>query len=232
MNVALVALLRISGLMAAAGDTVFVRATLLPMAVLTVLFSSLFLLKQRDLKRMLAYSSMENVGLMATAISLGAVSGFTLQAINHSLVKVALFLLAGNMLQRWGTKDIRSIRGALRATPAQAALLLAGIVAIAGTPPFGSFLAEWQILSAAADGRHIIVVTTICIALAIAFIALTAQAAALTLGDAPPRKGDAPTAPASGASHVLIPGALVVLSLFLGLMLTPELVAIAGGVAR
>src|SRR5262249_2866174 len=136
LNCALVALWRIGNLMTAAGEGDFVRTTLLPMGVLTALVASLFLLKQRDLHRMLDYSSMENVGLMAVAIALGTGSGFTMQAINHSLVKVALFLLAGNLLQQYGTKTIKEIRGVLAASPSQGVLLLLAAIAVAGTPPF------------------------------------------------------------------------------------------------
>ncbi|HET6382095.1 MAG TPA: proton-conducting transporter membrane subunit, partial [Armatimonadota bacterium] len=104
LNCALLALWRTVSLMAAAGEVRLVDQTLLPMALATVAASSLFLLKQHDLKRLLAYSSMENVGIMAVAIALRSSAGFLLQAVNHSLVKVALFLLAGNLLQLYGAK--------------------------------------------------------------------------------------------------------------------------------
>jgi hydrogenase-4 component F len=233
LNCALVALWRLRGLMVAAGEGDFVQVTLLPMGVLTVLAASLFLLKQRDLKRMLAYSSMENVGLMAAAIALGTGAGFGLQAVNHSLVKVALFLLAGNLLQQYGTKRIRDIRGVLSAQPAQAALLLAGVIAVVGTPPFGSFLAEWQILSVAADARHIATVIVLCIALAVAFIAISVQAAAILFGNpspAPKEEWATPKAPAF--SLAAIPGLLVMASLLLGVLLPPAVFALAEGLAR
>jgi hydrogenase-4 component F len=232
LNCALVALWRIRGLMVAAGEGDFVQATLLPMGVLTVLAASLFLLKQRDIKRMLAYSSMENVGLMAAAIALGTGSGFGLQAVNHSLVKVALFLLAGNLLQQYGSKKIRDLRGLLSAQPSQAVLLLAGAIAVAGTPPFGSFLAEWQILSVAADTHHIATVIVLCIALTIAFIALSAQVAAIVFGDAPEKKEDMELSEAPVFSLAAVPGLLVTASLLLGVMLPPAAFALAEGMAR
>jgi hydrogenase-4 component F len=240
LNCALVALWRTSGLMVAAGEGVFIQTTLLPMGVVTVLAASLFLLKQRDLKRMLAYSSMENVGLMAVAIALGTGSGFALQAINHSLVKVALFLLAGNLLQQYGTKTIREIRGVMIAQPSQAVLLLLGAIAVAGTPPFGSFLAEWQILSVAADAPHIAVVFILCAALAIAFIALSMQFAGIVFGETPAKKAGASESPPGppvrdsslAGTLCVIPGLLLTVSLLLGMMLTPAAFAIVLGVAR
>jgi hydrogenase-4 component F len=111
LNCALVAIWRVSGLMTAAGQGLLIMHTLLPMGVCTVAAAALFLIKQRDIKRLLAYSSMENVGLMAVSIALGSSSAFALQAIGHSLIKVALFLMAGNLLQQYKTKKIRAIRG-------------------------------------------------------------------------------------------------------------------------
>ncbi|HLK55681.1 MAG TPA: proton-conducting transporter membrane subunit, partial [Chthonomonadaceae bacterium] len=224
----LVALWRTSGLMEAAGAGGFVRITLLPMGVVTVLVAGLFLLKQRDLKRMLAYSSMENVGLMAVAIALSTGSGFALQASNHSLVKVALFLLAGNLLQQHGTKSIREIRGVLTTSPAQAMILLLAVIAVAGTPPFGSFLAEWQILSAAAGARHIATVVVLCVALAIAFIALSVHTASMVFGEPAAGKSEERRA----FSLTAIPGLLLIASLLLGVMLAPAVFALANEVAR
>lgn len=219
LNCALVALWRVSGLMVAAGEGAFVQATLLPLGVATVLAASLFLLKQRDLKRMLAYSSMENVGLMAVAISLGTSSGFALQAVNHSLVKVALFLVAGNVLHQYGTKTIREIRGMLTARPLQAVLLLLGAIAVAGTPPFGSFLAEWQILTVAADSHHAFTVILLCLSLAVAFIALCIQTGSLLFGEPSEESRESPLQPK--LSLAAIPGFLVAASLALGLLLPP-----------
>jgi hydrogenase-4 component F len=195
--------------------------------VITVVAAALFLLKQHDLKRMLAYSSMENVGLMAVAIAIGSSSGFALQAANHSLVKVALFLLAGSIVQQYGGKKIREIRGMLASRPAQGLLLFALIIAVAGTPPFGSFLSEWQILSAAADQRHYGVVIALVVALAIAFVALSIHAIDMVFS---PVKKNAPE------TLAVRPPAMVTLllaaSLALGVLLTPSVVAIAGGIAR
>jgi hydrogenase-4 component F len=232
LNCALVALWRTSGLMFAAGEGAFIHTALLPMGVITVLAASLFLIKQRDLKRMLAYSSMENVGLMAVAIALSTGSGFALQAINHSLVKVALFLLAGNLLQQYGTKTIREIRGVLIAQPSQAVLLLLAAFAVAGTPPFGSFLAEWQILSVAADSRQIATVIVLCAALAIAFIALSVQFAGIVFDETSAKKEEPRPTPVPVFLLLVIPGLLLTASLLLGVMLTPAAFAVAKGVAR
>lgn len=235
LNCALVAIWRISRLMVAAGDGGFVQVTLMPMAVATVLAASLLMLRQRDLKRLLAYSSMENIGVMAVAIALSAGTGFALQAVNHSLVKVALFLLAGNLLQSYGTKNIRELRGVLSAQPAQGVLLLFAAIAVAGTPPFGSFLAEWQILTVAADGRHIATVVVLCIALAVAFIGLAVQIGGIVFnGDGSEAATDVTETPVPKASYSLgvVPAILLLTSLVLGVMLPLAAYSLMGGSAR
>ncbi|MDR3710229.1 MAG: proton-conducting transporter membrane subunit [Capsulimonadaceae bacterium] len=228
LNCALVALWRISDLARAAGQDLVVRETLLPMAVATVIAAALFLLRQKDVKRMLAYSSMENVGIMATAIGLGTWNGFALQAINHSLCKVAVFLLAGNLLQQFGTKNIHELRGLLRAQPGRTMLLLLAITAVAGTPPFGSFLAEWRILSVAADGGLFWVVAALAASLALAFIALAMQSLEMALG-APPEAAETCTRTKFALSLVLVPAVLLLGSLILGTMLPASLLALVGG---
>ena len=227
LNCALVALWRVTSLMSAAGEMAFVRSTLLPMGIATVLAGSLFIMRQRDIKRTLAYSSMENVGIMAVAIALTSGSGFVLQAINHSLVKVALFLVAGNLIQQYGTKSIREIRGILAVQPMHGMLLLTGIIAVAGTPPFGSFLAEWQILSTAADSGRLVTVLALCAALAVGFVALSMQAAAMLFGE-PESEKRAILKP----SVALVPWLLVAASLVLGVMLPPTLLNLFQGMAR
>src|SRR4029450_3698286 len=105
LNCALVALWRISQVMAAAGQAALVRDLLVPAAAVTVLAAGLMLVRQHDLKRMWAYSSVEHVGLLTLAIGIGSGPLFLLHASNHSLVKTALFLLAGNVLYLFGTKS-------------------------------------------------------------------------------------------------------------------------------
>jgi hydrogenase-4 component F len=229
LNCALVAIWRTSDLTAASGEGAFVQKTLLPMGLATVLSAGLFLLKQRDLKRLLAYSSMENVGLMAVAIAIGTGSGFALQAINHSLVKVALFLLAGNLLQEYGTKNIRDIRGLLTSRPSQGILLLLAFIAVAGTPPFGSFLAEWQILSVAGERGFTTSVVITLIGLTIAFIALMGQVVGIVFGEPSRKEEPIGELVQFNFNRVVVPALLIVTSVLLGLMLPPTAMALAKG---
>src|SRR5439155_7279668 len=117
LNCALVALWRISRIVVASGHPEVVQQTMIPMGTLTVLAASLMLVRQHDLKRMWAYSSVEHVGLLTLAIGLGSGPVFMLHAVNHSLVKTCLFLLAGNVLHLYGTKTLAQHGGFVRAAP-------------------------------------------------------------------------------------------------------------------
>lgn len=227
LNCALVALWRVAGLAAAAGQLAFVQATLLPMALATVGVASLFLIRQHDIKRLLAYSSMENVGIMAVAIALGAGGAFGAQALNHSLAKVALFLLAGNLMQATGTKKIRGLRGVFEHRPAQGLLLLLAALAAVGTPPFGSFIAEWGVLAAAVSAHHYTAMGVVVASLAVAFVAISMHVTSMVFGGAPrdwKTAGDP-----RGTRGWLVPAMLVAAALALGLLAAPGLLMLAGG---
>ncbi|OPZ87806.1 MAG: Na(+)/H(+) antiporter subunit A [bacterium ADurb.Bin429] len=173
LNCALVAIWRLAQLMTAAGQGALVQRLLIPAGALTVLAAAIMLVRQHDLKRMWAYSSVEHVGLLTLAIGIGSTPVFLLHAVNHSLVKVALFLLAGSVIHRYGTKALRQISGVLKTTPALGILLALGSFAIAGSPPFGTFLSEWLLLrdtfaagATVAGGAVIVGLTITCVAIA------------------------------------------------------------------
>jgi hydrogenase-4 component F len=124
-------------------------------------------------------------------------------------------------MQQYGTKTLRELRGVLATQPSQAVWLFLGVIAVAGTPPFGSFLAEWQILSVAADARHPVTVIVLCMALAVAFMALSTQAASMVFGHTLLEHPGTVRAPTPGWTLTAVPGMLVTASLLLGVMLPP-----------
>src|SRR5690625_3202819 len=108
-----------------------------------------FILVQQDLKRMLAYSSVEHIGVIAFGIAIGGplgIYGAMLHMLNHSLTKSLLFMTAGNINQKFQTKDIFRLSGVLRAMPLTGIAFIIGILAIAGAPPFNIFLSEFMIM--------------------------------------------------------------------------------------
>ena len=115
LNVAFLGILRVHQVCVAVGVADFSQNLLLFFGVLSMAVSAAFILGQTDFKRMLAYSSVEHMGIMSIGIGLGGVGAFgaVLHAINHSLAKACLFLVAGNILAVYGTKTVRDIHGVL-----------------------------------------------------------------------------------------------------------------------
>jgi hydrogenase-4 component F len=129
----------------------FTRGLLVVAGLLSLAVAASLLLAQRDYKRMLAYSSIEHMGLLALAAAIGtplAAAAGLLHILAHGLGKSALFLGSGELLHAEGTTQIGSVRGLLMRRPALGALFAAGLVAIAGLPPFGLFASEIALVRA------------------------------------------------------------------------------------
>jgi hydrogenase-4 component F len=155
LNCAFLAVLRILSVCASAGLGDFGRQTLIAFGLCSMAVAAGLIIGQQDYKRMLAYSSVEHMGILALGVGLGGVAdwGAMLHAVNHSLAKAALFLLAGNILAAYGTKKSADVTGLLRKVPVTGVLWVAGIFAIVGAPPFGVFTSELTILRAAVNAR-------------------------------------------------------------------------------
>jgi hydrogenase-4 component F len=153
LNCAFLSILRSYQVLVAAGCAAFGQELLVLLGLVSMGVAAVFIVGQQDYKRLLAYSSVEHVGILALGVGLGGVGAFgaMFHAVNHSLTKAMLFLVAGNLLAAYGTKSCREIRGALHVLPVTAALWLAGFLAITGSPPFGAFLSEFTVLKAALD---------------------------------------------------------------------------------
>ena len=170
--------------LAAAGDREFAGDLLILLGLLSLGIAAIFLVRQADFKRMLAYSSVEHMGLLAIGIGVGGagISGAFLHAVNHSLTKAALFLVAGNILTRFQTKSTDQVRGVLDEMPVSGALWVAGVLAITGLPPFGVFISKLAILKATFDGGATAIGVAMLVALAMVFIGMTATALRMAQG--------------------------------------------------
>lgn len=118
-----------------------------------------FLLLQHDIKRLLAYSSVENMGLVALGIGAGSplgLYGALLHLINHAVGKSALFYVAGAMIQQYHTKQILRIRGIIGPAPVLGSLLIGLVLAVAGMPPFSLFLSKLVIIQSLFAGNWMI----------------------------------------------------------------------------
>jgi hydrogenase-4 component F len=154
LNCAFLAIARMHGILVAAGMGDFSRQMLLLFGLISMIWAAMLLISQTDYKRLLAYSSVEHMGVMAVGMGVGATSAALLHAINHSLAKAALFLVAGNILAVFRSKSIQDVGGIFKYLPFSGVLWVAGFLAITGAPPFGLFISELLILKAAlASGR-------------------------------------------------------------------------------
>jgi hydrogenase-4 component F len=145
---AFLALLRLTQITAAAGEGRFAGHLLVAIGLASMAVAGALMLGQSDLKRMLAYSSVEHMGILALACGLGAGALFAalLHLVVNALGKGAMFLCAGNIHRAFRAKTTGEVRGALRRLPLSGTLFLLGLFALTGSPPFGPFVSEVLIL--------------------------------------------------------------------------------------
>jgi hydrogenase-4 component F len=151
LNTAMIGIVRFLRITSAAALGQTPRLILVAFGALSLLIGALFIVRQQGIKRLMAYSSVEHMGVVALGFGFGGplgIAGAFYHMLNHSLNKSLMFFGAGNMMRAYGTKDIARIVGVGRHFPTQAALWLAGAVAITGAPPFGLFLSELTIMRA------------------------------------------------------------------------------------
>jgi hydrogenase-4 component F len=184
LNCAFLAILRVEQVCGAAGLAPYAEEVLVAFGLLSMATAAVFIAGQPDYKRMLAYSSVEHMGILALGVGLGgaATFGALLHAVNHSLTKALLFLAAGNILAAYRTKSAPEVRGVLRALPATGVLWVVGFLAIAGSPPFGPFLSELAILKAALDGGRGWIAAAYLVLLAAVFVGMSIPALAMAQG--------------------------------------------------
>jgi hydrogenase-4 component F len=162
LNCAMYALMRYDVIVSRAVGPAFPHVLLLVFGVLSMVVAGLLILVQRNLKRLMAYSSIEHMGIIAIGLGLAGplgLFGALLHTFNHSVAKSLLFFSAGNVRHNVGTLRIDEIRGMSRSMPQTTAALLVGGLAIVGLPPFSLFISEFAILSEAfAQARYFVVI--------------------------------------------------------------------------
>ena len=160
----------------AAGETLYTGRLLVFMGILSMIFAAVFMVGQRDLKRMLAWSSVEHMGIIATGLGLGGffgVYGALLHTFTHSMAKSLLFFGAGHVRAKAGTSKIAMLKGLARQLPWTSAALVVGLIAIVGLPPFGLFVSEFSILREAFSQRHWLAALVLLGTLSVVFAAMT-----------------------------------------------------------
>ena len=218
LNVALYAVLRCKVLADGALQSGLAGRLMMGFGLLSVVAAVFFLIRQRDVKRMFAYSSIEHMGLMTFAFGLGgpiATYAGLLHMTVHSLVKSAIFFAVGHATQKAGTQIMDEIRGLIKVSPTVAWGLMLGSLAILGMPPFGVFASEFMIITTAMRVQPW-ATPFLLIALAVAFAAVFARVQPMVFGET--------TVHALPHTPALVPVFVhLALALMLGLYIPPYL---------
>ncbi|MEI8079300.1 MAG: proton-conducting transporter membrane subunit, partial [bacterium] len=153
---AFLAILRFYQICQAAPEAAFAREILIFMGLLSMAVAAVFMIRQCDFKRMLAYSSVEHMGILTLGASLGpaGVAAALFHVWSNGLTKGALFLSAGNLRRAAGSPSMDEVRGMSTLTPWSAAIFVAGMFAVTACPPFGPFFSELKVVRAALETGH------------------------------------------------------------------------------
>lgn len=185
LNVALYAVIRCKVLTDGALDNNFAGHLMIGFGLLSVLVGAFSLLRQKDIKRMFAYSSIEHMGLMTFAFGIGGpIANFAglLHMTVHALTKSAIFYAVGHAAQKAGSQVMENIRGLIKISPTVGWGLMMGTLAILGMPPFGIFASEFLILTSAM--RQLPWATPILLlGLAVAFAAIFSRVQPMVFGE-------------------------------------------------
>lgn len=221
---AFLGLARFAQVALAAGLQDFVRPLLIAAGLFSLLVAAAFIIGQADVKRMLAYSSVEHMGLLVLGLGLGGAGayGSVLHVINNGLVKVMLFLAVGNLVLATGTSVVADMRGMLRTRPVSAWLLVAGLFAVTGSPPFGPFVSEFSIITGAVREHHPWVAGMTVLMLTIIFVGIARMILGIVFGE-PSTSDDEVSSVAERPSLIIGPLILASMVLLLGLYIPPPL---------
>jgi hydrogenase-4 component F len=238
LNCALYAILRFHLLAVGALGPDFSSDLLIGIGALSIVVAVPFVLVQHDLKRLLAYSSVEHMGIVALGVGIGgplALFAATFHMFNHAITKATLFVAAGALGQRYGTLRLTRMRGAIEAAPLAGLGLVLGTLAITGTPPFSPFASEFGIAQAgfAARPSGFVAAVILLSGSVLVFGGMLFHVLHVTLREAPSRLRTAPFPFA--AAFIGIPvTALLVMGAWLPPLLREGFTAAAGvlGIAR
>ena len=219
---AFLAILRFFQICSAAGEAAFARPMMVALGLISMAVAGVFMARQRDLKRLLAYSSVEHMGILVVGVGIGgtAIFGALLHLLNNGLTKGALFLSAANIHRAYGSKLAAEVTGALQKVPISAALFLMAFFAITGSPPFGPFISEFTIVRAAIFNGQYAVAGLFLLMLVVVFVGMGATVLPLVQGEATPSRPDA-LLTRETFFNVAPPLAFMSLVLLLGLYIPP-----------
>jgi hydrogenase-4 component F len=182
LAVSFYAVLRFYQVAAATLGSGFPRDALLAFGVASLLLAALYVFGQRDIKRLLAYSSVEHMGILAIGVSFGApvaLAGVMLHVLAHAAAKGNAFMGAGVLRAKFGTKQISAIRGGLDLLPWSGPLFLLAVFALSALPPSGIFRSEFQIVAGGLDSGNYAAAAVLIIGVTVAFFGLSTAATSM-----------------------------------------------------
>jgi len=220
-SIAFLALLRVMQIMTAAGEVAIAHQAFIAIGSVSLFFAAVFVIKQPDFKRLLAYSSVEHMGILAIGVGIGGIATFgaMLHLVNNALTKGVLFLAAGNIHRRFDSKKRGEVAGAIAALPISASLFIAGFLAITGSPPFGVFVSEFTMLRGVMAAGNFPLAGFMLLMLSVIFIGMGSTVLAVTLG--PPSERANRVGSRDSLGMVMPPFVMLLMVLILGLYLPP-----------
>lgn len=220
LNCAFLGILRAYQICIAAGLQSYCQEIFIIFGLLSVLFAAVFIFGQKDYKRMLAYSSVEHMGIIILGIGLGgsAVSGAMINMLSHSLTKAGLFLIAGNILTYFRTKKIADIHGLIAGKMCWSGIFwLIGFLLITGTPPSGIFWGKFIILKETLLQGHYWVTFIFLAALAIVFIGMARIFISMAYGKVTIEEGiQDDSCNGNSIWRTIVPGVFFALAIYVG----------------
>ncbi len=177
LNCAYLGIFKTNKIMHAAGLNAFSGTILIVFGLMSILAAATFILKQNEYKRMLAYSSIENMGIIAVGTGIGGIAayGAMICMIHHSLIKSSLFLSSGNILLGYGDRFIKNTGDMVRRMPKTFVAFFGGFAGISGFPPFGIFIGELFIILGAFRSGHYIAAGIFILSLCVIFAGFANQ---------------------------------------------------------
>ena len=184
LNCAYLGIFKTHKIMEAAGLGTFSGTILMAFGLISIMAAATFILKQTEYKRMLAYSSIENMGIIAFGTGIGGLGAFGAMVclIHHSLIKSSLFLTSGNILLGYGSRLIADTGALVNRMPRTFVAFFAGFAGISGFPPFGMFIGELLIIIGAFHGGHYWAVGVFIFSLCVIFAGFANQVMKISYG--------------------------------------------------
>jgi hydrogenase-4 component F len=206
LAVSFYAILRFYQVAAAALGSGFPRDALLAFGVASLLLASLYVFGQRDVKRLLAYSSVEHMGILAIGVSFGApaaLAGVLLHVMAHAAAKANAFMGAGVFTVKFGTKEVGVMRDGMRLLPWSGPLFLLAVFALSALPPSGIFRSEFQIVAGGLGSGGYAAAAILVILVTLAFFGLVTSATGMLLS--PARDGTQAAEPGEPSTWMVVP---------------------------